>query len=38
MTRFLAPVLVMVPLLGGVPMEAATAAPLGVPESYAPLI
>jgi hypothetical protein len=33
--KFLAPALVMFPLLGGVPMKAATAAPLA---SYAPLI
>jgi hypothetical protein len=39
--RFLAPALVMLPLLGGVPAEAATAAtndPLGILESHAPLI
>jgi hypothetical protein len=29
MTRFLAPALVMFPLLAGVPTEMATAAPLG---------
>src|SRR5271165_4398481 len=38
MMRFVAPALVMFPLLGGVPTEAATAAPLGILESYAQLI
>ena len=41
MIRFLAPALMMLPLLGGIPTEAATAATndtLGILESHAPLI
>ena len=41
MKRFLAPALVMFPLLGGVSTEAATFAtndPLGILENHAPLI
>jgi hypothetical protein len=41
MIRFLTPALVMFPLLGGVPTEAATAAtnsPLGILEGHAPIV
>ena len=41
MIRFVAPALMMFPLVGGVPTEAATAAtndPIGILESHTPLI